>query len=549
MPYSCVVLIILLSTIPQSFCLNALFIGIGAAGHVTPLFELAKAMNKHNVTFLTQQMAQSYIDLKSYSSSSFRVVYDNDSSDALIVEKNREQQVWSHLANRSLLDALIQVTPIFGQMSISVLNKTIHILMSEQFDVIVASRVVIGVSVLCEKTNTPCVMQQPAAFPNIFDFNVPNVCALLSSKDLTQFGQRIYNVVFTIRIMTKMVPKLVPALYKLFQSIPRIPGPFYDIFTLQNFRFSQSKCLNLISMPPTFFTPSYSYHHTKYLGAFVNETLVKNVDNDLTRWIKAKPFSSILYGAFGSSSLILHERMYNLISGLATFLLQTNGSSLVLGFLSANYLMYQTVLKDLVDVELRDVLNDDKRVRIENGFVNQKWILQQDSVKVFLSHCGMGSCLEALYFTKPILCMPFTSDQFANGFTITNLNVGQSLLVPPSMWQSLIRPYDFYQYTFTASSVTNKLLTLWSDAKYEKAAQLMSLEMKHAGGLKRAVEEIEFFVNLHGDLDRFAPFQSTLSFYQRYMLDILFIFTVLPGIVIIYITLKCCKRRRKQKTD
>jgi hypothetical protein len=91
-------------------------------------------------------------------------------------------------------------------------------------------------------------------------------------------------------------------------------------------------------MPPSFFTPSYSYHYTKYLGAFIDEKLVNHVDNDLTRWITSKPSSSIVYGAFGSTSLILHERMYNLISGLATFLLQANDSSLLLAFRSANYI-------------------------------------------------------------------------------------------------------------------------------------------------------------------------------------------------------------------
>ncbi len=68
--------------IPQSLCLNALFISVGGAGHVTPMFELAKAMKNHNVTFLTLQSAQVYINLSSYSSPSFRVIYANDSSNA-----------------------------------------------------------------------------------------------------------------------------------------------------------------------------------------------------------------------------------------------------------------------------------------------------------------------------------------------------------------------------------------------------------------------------------------------------------------------------------
>ncbi|CAF4024725.1 unnamed protein product [Rotaria sp. Silwood1] len=77
----------------------------------------------------------------------------------------------------------------------------------------------------------------------------------------------------------------------------------------------------------------------------------------------------------------------------------------------------------------------------------------------------------------------------------------------------------------------------------------MSLEMKHAGGVRRAVEEIEFFINLNGDLDRYTPFQSTLPFYQRYMLDLVIVYIILPVTIVIYLFDKCCKRNRKKKVD
>jgi hypothetical protein len=348
-----------------------------------------------------------------------------------------------------------------------------------------------------------------------------------------------------------MISKMTSTVYTIFQSLPQIPGPFYDSYTVKNLMFSKkSKCLNLVSIPSTFYTPSYSDHYIKYLGAFMDETTIDNDDDDtLTTWIKSKPISSMIYGAFGGSSLIPYDRMYNLINGLAKFLLQTDNSFLLLALRSANYDTYKAVLKDLRNDEVRKVLENKQRVWIEKGFVKQKWILQQKSVKVFLSHCGMGSALEALYFSKPILCMPFSSDHFSNAIAIENLNVGQSLFVPPSAIQNLLNPYDFVKYTFTAERVTNKMLELWMDVTYEKAARRMSLEMKHAGGVKRAVEEIEFFVNLDGNLDRFAAFQSTLWFYQRYLLDLLLIFVILPGLIITYIVLKCCKRQRKTKTD
>ncbi|CAF1231031.1 unnamed protein product, partial [Adineta steineri] len=133
-----VMFIWLLTLICQSFCLNCLFISDGGAGHVIPVFELAKAFKNHNITFLTDQLTQAYIDLNSYSSPSFRIIYTNDSVHALLDEKNREQEIMLAMTNRSLLDAVPDIVPVFGERIIPLLNKIIDILMHERFDVIVA---------------------------------------------------------------------------------------------------------------------------------------------------------------------------------------------------------------------------------------------------------------------------------------------------------------------------------------------------------------------------------------------------------------------------
>ena len=303
-------------------------------------------------------------------------------------------------------------------------------------------------------------------------------------------------------------------------------------------------------MPVSLYTPSYSDHYKKYLGAFVDDRLISDTDNDLTRWVKSKPVSSTVYAAFGSTSLISLERMSNLINGLAEFLLKVPHSAVLLAFRSANYDHYQRVVKEMTDDAFQNVLRSEDRIKIEKGFVNQKWILQQQSVKFFISHCGMGSALEALYFEKPLLCMPFNVEQFCNAIAVDNRGVGLSLFVPMlTPWQALVSPYDFRNYTFSATSVTSKLSAIWMNHSYTQAARLMSVEMKHAGGLKRAIDEIEFFVSLNGSLDRFAPFQSTLPFYQRSMLDLFVAFVALPLTVFVYVVVKCRCRSRKEKTD
>ncbi|CAF1163261.1 unnamed protein product [Adineta steineri] len=539
----------MLTYLAQTNALNVLFISVGFGGHVTPLFELAKAMQNHNVTFLTSKLAQSYINFDAFASPYFHIIYSNDSFDAFLSEKKREEEYMSIVADRSMFDSVPFVIPIFVEIISSILNKTIRTLMNENFDVIVSSKAIIGVPVLCQKMNIPCVTQSPISMPPAFDFNLPNAFALTTTNDLTRFSSRLYNVAFTLRMIIKLLPNIVPSLNQFLQSLPQVPGPFHDSLTIGNLLFSKAKCLDLISMPMRFYVPTYSNQYTKYLGAFVDETLIIGEETDLNQWVKSKPTKSILYAAFGSTSLIPYNRMLNLIIGVTNFLLQTNDTSLLLALRSINFNTYQAVVKDLHSDELKNVLNVKRRVRIEEGFVQQKWILQQDSVNIFLSHCGMGSLLEALYFSKPIVCMPFNMEQFANAITVVNLNVGKSLFIPPSVWQSFIDPYNFVQYTFTSDSVTKNMMALWMNETYENAVKLMSLEMKYAGGTKRAVKEIEFFVELNGNLDRFVSFQSTLPFYQRYMLDLLLVYIMLPGTILFFMIRRCCRCSTKQKRD
>jgi UDP:flavonoid glycosyltransferase YjiC (YdhE family) len=550
MVYKLLIILGFLSFIPRLFCFNVLLISIGFAGHVTPLFELAKALRNHNITFLTEPLAKSYIDNSYSNPSSFRIIYTNESTEAWIAGKQKEQQLIAYNTNHSFFESSGYSMELLGEDLGFLLNETIHLLMTNQYDVIIMNSLMKMIHVLCKQINTPCVIQSTESIPNMFDFNLPNIYSLLSREHMTQIKYRIYNVLFTVRVSIAFITKLIPSLNTIGKYLPKVPGPFYESFSMRNLLSSPSNFLELYSIPPTFYIPSYTDHYTKYLGAFIDETTIKYHENELTKWVQMKPNHSIIYGAFGTSSLIQIDRMKNLIHGLAEFLFQTPDCFLLLVFRGSNYETYQTVINDMKNNnEYFNILNDNERVKIENRFVEQKWILQQNSIKLFFSHCGMGSCSEGIYFEKPILCMPFNMDQFINAISIEHLAIGLSLFVPPSLFQSLLLPYHFHEYTFTAQSVTTKLMNIWRNESYREMVKIMSLEMKHAGGLKRAVEEIEFFVNLKGNLDRYAPFQSTLPFYQRYKLDLLIIFVILPIIIVTYGMIKCCKRRRKVKTD
>ncbi|CAF4024695.1 unnamed protein product [Rotaria sp. Silwood1] len=276
----------LLIFVTHSFEFNALIITPGIAGHVIPLFELAKALKNHNVTFITEPYAQSYVNFQSHPNlSSFRLIFTNDSADALIDQKNNEKERVEYFTSHSIFDSMFDLSTATGQIMNRLMNKTVHILMLERYDVIIGSSFIIAINALCNEAMAACVMQNAELFPNMFDMNLPIGYSLLSSQQMTEFKYRIYNVAFTLRLLISILKKnIIVSFYTILQSFPRIPGPFYETFTLRNLLSTKSKCLELISLPPTLYPPSYSHHYTKYLGAFIDESSIDYVETDLTRW-------------------------------------------------------------------------------------------------------------------------------------------------------------------------------------------------------------------------------------------------------------------------
>ncbi|CAF3895312.1 unnamed protein product, partial [Rotaria sp. Silwood2] len=515
-------------------------ITLGFAGHAIPMFELAKSMKNHNVTFLTEYHAQSYLNFESYAKlSSFRIIYTNDSVDAFINEKKQEKELIEYFMRHSLLDSVDYMISVISPTNSALMTKSINLLMSERYDVIIGTSLTMGVNLLCKQVNTSCVIIIPEKRLNRFDVNLPLSNSLLSSKYLTELKYRIYNFAFTLRFIVPLFKTIFKTYYKILLSLPQVPGPFYEVFTLRNILSTKLNCLQLFSLPPTLYPPSSLPHDTKYLGGFVDNLSIEYVENDFTRWIQSKPPKSIVYVAFGSISILNQVRMRNLVYGLAEFLLQKDSVSILLAFRNRNYENYQIILNEMKYDQYRQILMDDQRVKVENRFLQQKWILQQNSVSVFISHCGMGSLVEGLYFEKLIICLPLCTDQFSNAISIYHSGVGESLFALPSLWKSLFSPLDFHDYIFSASDVTTKLLTIWRNISYEQAVRLMSLEMKHAGGVRKAVEEIEHLVNLNGSLDRYKPFHDILPFYQRYLLDIVLVCIVLPIATVYYLRAKC----------
>ncbi|CAF5072713.1 unnamed protein product [Rotaria sp. Silwood1] len=273
-----------LTLVPVSYGLNVLMITLGAAGHVIPMFELAKSMKNHNVTFITAFHAQTYINFESYAKlSSFRIIYTNDSTDAFINEKKREKQVVEYFMNHSLLESVDYMISRISPVINILMTKSVNLLMSERYDVIIGTSLTIGTHLLCKQANASCVIIILENQLNRFDVNQHISNSLLSSKYLTELKYRIYNFALTLRLTIPLFKTVFKMYYRIFHSFPQVPGPFYEVFTLRNILRTKSNCLKLISLPPTLYPPSSLYHDTKYLGGFVDNSSIEYVENDLTR--------------------------------------------------------------------------------------------------------------------------------------------------------------------------------------------------------------------------------------------------------------------------
>ncbi|CAF3071896.1 unnamed protein product [Rotaria sp. Silwood2] len=143
-------------------------------------------------------------------------------------------------------------------------------------------------------------------------------------------------------------------------------------------------------LPPTLYPPSSLYRDTKYIGRFIDDTSLKYVENEFKRWVKSKPWKSIVYIAFSSICILNKVRIKNLIYDLTRFLLRKDSISVLFVIRNTNYENYQIVLNEMKHYQYRQVLMDDQRVKVESSFLKQKWLLQQNSVSVLISHCGMG---------------------------------------------------------------------------------------------------------------------------------------------------------------
>ena len=137
----------------------------------------------------------------------------------------------------------------------------------------------------------------------------------------------------------------------------------------------------------------------------------------------------------------------------------------------------------------------------------QQSILNRNNTIVFLSHCGMSSVSESVFFGVPLICMPFFGDQPSNAGRLLNYKIASAVIDPME-----ITPEVFKNSIENVFNNKNELII-----KAKKTSEIIKSE----GGLVKAIELINFYINNKDNLDLRLPAEVPIITTELMILGIL----------------------------
>lgn len=130
---------------------------------------------------------------------------------------------------------------------------------------------------------------------------------------------------------------------------------------------------------------------------------------------------------------------------------------------------YQVIMSVGNLVDMKDFENLPENIKVCN-FVDQMAVLAK--ADVFISHCGMNSVNESLYYGVPLVMYPQTPEQGGVANRVNQLKAG--IILKKS----------------NAANIRNAVETLLNDEEYRKNAQNISDGFKKCSGAKGAAQKI-----------------------------------------------------------
>ncbi|KFN01499.1 macrolide family glycosyltransferase [Bacillus clarus] len=131
----------------------------------------------------------------------------------------------------------------------------------------------------------------------------------------------------------------------------------------------------------------------------------------------------------------------------------------------------------IVVISIGKEIDTMKLSNIPSHFIIRPYVPQLDVLKyadVFITHGGMNSVSEGLYYDTPLVVLPITNDQPFVAKRVEELNAGVVL----------------DNKSVTADELKEAVNTLLNNSSYKEASKIIGLSLRKAGGYKRAVDEI-----------------------------------------------------------
>ncbi|XVE56839.1 hypothetical protein DITRI_Ditri04bG0042900 [Diplodiscus trichospermus] len=186
---------------------------------------------------------------------------------------------------------------------------------------------------------------------------------------------------------------------------------FYDSILCNSFHELESSALKLIPNILPVGPLLASNHSGAFPGNFWPE------DSTCLEWLDKQTAHSVIYIAFGSTTILSARQVNELALGLE---------------LTGHPFLWV----------VRSDFSDASPAKFPDGFIDrvadhgklvewapQEKVLAHPSLACFLSHCGWNSTMEGLTMGVPFLCWPYFGDQFCNRNYICDVwNIGLSLV-------------------------------------------------------------------------------------------------------------------------
>lgn len=163
-------------------------------------------------------------------------------------------------------------------------------------------------------------------------------------------------------------------------------------------------------------------------------------------------------------------------------------------------------------------------VYIKN-WMPQNDILAHPNTKLFISHCGLLSTQEAIWFKVPVLGFPIFADQPQNSLRLKNLGVGETLFID----------------NFTEDELYETIKKMLEDPSYKKKIDALSAAFrdKPQTALETATFWVEWLLR-HPDIDTKSP-TVNMGFMTRNSYDLIAFLTIVI-LIMIYLWIKIiCK--------